>query len=195
MSYIGIVGPYGVGKTTITDSILQFDLTAVQDSCVTVVNCDNNRERWLSSEGLATAVNKQWQASVAEKHAAIAECVESGHLFICETAWTDHISGMAKLPTALLPNVVDFIVVTVAPDIFRTFLQERCQKRNKEFRADYWDDKRLVYEGTKRPLNAAIRYLTATGIRWQHYEMDYERTVWDEILVRLYDDIKLWYKH
>lgn len=189
MSYIGLVGPYSTGKTTATDEILMFDADSISAGSVVVVNCDNCRERWYSSGVEKELRNPAWQGKVADKHSELVHVAGlDDHLYICETAWTDHITGAAKVPD----GVVDFIVLTVAPATMKLFIQERCEKRNKQFRADYWDEKRCTYEGTGRPLNAANRYLTPAGIRWQHYEMDYKRTVWNQILDRLWDDIISW---
>jgi len=196
--YIGIVGPYSTGKTTATDAILEFDLRSVADGRVTVVNCDNCRERWVENGVIVQDKVKAWQDKVAVKHAEIVECATDPDLYIAETAWTDHISGVGKFAdefagyTDIGFHIMNFFVLTVQPATFKKFIQERCEKRNKPFRDDYWDDKRLLYEGTGRPLNAAKKYLTPWGVRWQHVEIDYKRTVWDGILSIIYDDIKKW---
>lgn len=189
MSYIGIVGPYSTGKTTATDAILEFDLSAVTSGCVTVVNCDNCRERWVDGDKVVTNKNLSWQAAVAVKHATIeAVALNTDILTICETAWTDHITGAAKVPS----GVIAFYVLTVKPDVMRQFIQERCALRGKEFRVDYWDDKRLLYEGSNRPLNAAARYLTPAGINWYNYQIGSTRIVWDDILDSIWHDIERW---
>lgn len=199
--YIGMVGPYSMGKTTAMDEILNFDLRAVKMGRVFAVSCDNCRERWREFGEIKEEKVSSWQGKVVEKHAEIYDVATAfdGLLFICETAWTDHMSGVASIGDALefgdVTNyVLDFIVLTAKPDVFKKFIQERCEKRNKKFREDYWTTKRLTYEGMNRPLNAAKRYLTPYKIRWQHYEVDYKRTVWETILDRLFEDIETWQK-
>lgn len=49
------------------------------------------------------------------------------------------------------------LITTQAPDVMRAHLQARCAKAGKTFRADYWTDKVLQYEGQLRFRNLAPR--------------------------------------
>ena len=60
----------------------------------------------------------------------------------------------------------------------RQFLVDRCEKRNKKFRADYWTKKRLTYEARDRYLNVAKKHYMPAGIECFIQPIFYEREEW-----------------
>lgn len=193
--YIGIVGPYAVGKTTFTDELVTYFLHhSVHNLSAVVVNCDNNYERYVDP-ALGEHVDSQrfkgrthWKGTFEDKLLDVECCVEDmDAIWVCETAWSDHIR-CAALASNKFGGGAKLVVITTQPDVYRAFLIDRCERYGKEFRADYWDAKRLVYEGSNRFLNAAKRYLEPAGVEYVTFEMDQERTVWEPI----FEQIREW---
>ena len=210
MAYIGIVGPYAIGKTTAINCLvdwLKIEQRKLRHAVV-CVNCDNNREReWFSGELEDTAWKShvRWKGTADEKSEELDYCFgdETG-LWVCETNRTDHIrltGGLMDFDGNRLHKRGrggEFIVLTCGPDALRQFLIDRCVRANKQFRADYWDHKRLVYECHDRYINAARRYLDPIKFPYKVYNVDPERRMWDEIMSHLIDSvqrpIESWYK-
>jgi len=59
------------------------------------------------------------------------------------------------------------LMVTQKPDVMKQHLIDRCAKRNKKFRADYWTLQKLEYEGSKRYPNSFRK----NGIKAIEYRM------------------------
>ena len=58
----------------------------------------------------------------------------------------------------------DVMVTVMDPAVMRAAIQARCAGRGKRFRADYWDEGRLTYEGRGRYVNLAERFRPVAGM-------------------------------
>jgi len=65
------------------------------------------------------------------------------------------------------------LMTTQTPPVMRQHLIDRCAKRNKVFRAEYWTDQKLSYEGQKRYPNSFAK----NGVRYKTYTIDPGYTV------------------
>lgn len=68
------------------------------------------------------------------------------------------------LETAPGERSADIMVTAMDPAVMRAALQARCAERGKRFRADYWDEGRLTYEGRGRYVNLAERFRPVAGV-------------------------------
>lgn len=87
------------------------------------------------------------------------------------------------------------LVVTVGPDVMERMLRARAVQNNKEYRADYWDFKRRLYEGKHRAVNACRKHLY--DYEWCRLEFTGDFSVWQglplELIKQFASDRTLWY--
>lgn len=217
MAIIHLVGPNAVGKTTAVVrwrkrysklSIVSLDLlrkvgydtkAEKQERCkewkeldqvvvvesarttqLVTVSCDTGGDGVvLQGE---TRINIQgWKGSLEEKRLAV-EKVRQYPLVVCESARTTTVNY------ALSDEPV--IIVICSWQVLGKHLRARCEAKGKKFRDDYWDQKKLDYEASKRYLNFATKNLPTS--QYKIFTIEDQARDWpavDEYFGKLYREL------
>lgn len=183
---LGIFGPHAVGKSTFIENYRDYWPGIVTPKGLVVVPADYereylydpNRDCWVKHTD-----KPRWKGTREDKISHMEAMVEDhGVIWIVESA--RYFSGFQ-------PDIVNFfrkyhggvrfICITCAPQTMKIFIQERCTKQGKEFRADYWDDKRLAYECRDRYVNQAMNHYLPAGIDVTFVDIDSRRSNWGQV--------------
>jgi hypothetical protein len=203
MAYLGIMGPYAVGKTTLTDTLWEWvaEQSLAIKARVGAVNCDANLERYYTGGGVAEQRHHGktiWKGGAGGKRKEVLSCIgDDSCVWICETGWADHPKFVAE-GYVRYGGGAKMIILTCQPDVLRQFLIARCEKCGKPYREDYWTQKILLYESRDRYLNQAKAHLEPAGVPWKTFEVDHDRKVLDTVLQNIKDAVSTsvlgWYK-
>jgi ribose 1,5-bisphosphokinase PhnN len=154
MLVVIVTGPNGSGKTTAVDRAVapwRFDRR------ITVVHGDHQPE---------------FHGEVGQVRASVASQIESGaDVVVFES--TDRVTRAVALSDRSGIDCVAFVTET-EPDAMRARLRRRCLQRGKPYRDDYWDLKRLLYEGTRRYRNLMIDKFPDVPVRYFQIGPDHE---------------------
>lgn len=146
-----VTGPNCSGKTTTVARVLA-RFKPGEDSIVSI-GADNDSMFKGSAEEQEAALVELW------KH-------DMQVLIIEGTRINTPLMRVAKAhPTERQLHV---LMTTQTPEVMRQHLIDRCAKRGKTFRAEYWVTQKLAYEGQKRYPNSFLR----NGIKYQTYSID-----------------------
>lgn len=67
--------------------------------------------------------------------------------------------------TSLVERQLVIYSFSQPPDVMEAHLRQRCALKGKTYREEYWDRKRLEYEGSRRYPNLVESWRTACGLR------------------------------
>ena len=197
---LGLYGVFAVGKTTfMQDRMDDFADSSYGD--LTVVLGDLKQEYWLNDDHWILREHKpRWKGTREDKVLWIDHMIgDKERLWIVESArYFGGLQDQFIHSFRRHGGGLRFIVPVTEPDTTKRFLMERCEKRNKTFREEYWDDKRLIYESQGRYINAMNNHYIPEGIKVYVQAISYDRHEWVEI-ARLMREIcclssKAWYK-
>jgi GTPase SAR1 family protein len=183
MSLLGLYGPFAVGKTT----FIQRHMDDFADSAygdLTVVLGDLKQEYWLNNDHWILREDKpKWKGTREDKTPWIDHMIgDKSRLWIVESA--RYFGGLQDVFIQSYERHsggLRFVVPITEPDAMKQFLIERCEKRNKEFRKEYWDDKRLAYESQGRYINAMEKHYIPIGVKCHVKTVTYDRREWVKI--------------
>lgn len=186
---IGVYGVFAVGKTTFFKDNMDdlADMVVDGRSNLVVVLAD------LADEYHFDKVNNEWYINHHKPIYKGKRDEKMNHLEAMisdrKTVW---IVESARYFSGIHEDVcfykeqagggVRFIMPYCSPATAKQFLIDRCDKCNKTFRAEYWDDKRLAYECKDRYVNMVGRYYQPAGIRCHTFEVSYSRKEWAGVL-------------
>jgi hypothetical protein len=182
---LGIVGMYALGKTTWLEKNRDAWPELLKPGISLVcVSADNAYEYWydkrLDCWSLRSCRDNLWKRTHEEKADHLAGMImDERTIWIVESA--RYILGMQDeilQAHKVVKGGVRFIVPWAKPDACKIFIQKRCEKRNKKFNVEYWDYKRLEYEGAGRYHNLMKRHYLDVGIPTQFVMVDLERKSW-----------------
>jgi hypothetical protein len=171
------------------------DLTVVLADLQSEYYYDKNSDRWIVAKCF-----ERWKGKRDEKLDWIELMIADRHrLWIVESAryfgglHHEFIGAFKKHYGGLR-----FIIPVTDEWSARQFLIDRCEKRNKKFRADYWTKKRLTYEARDRYLNVAKKHYMPSGVKCFIQPIFYEREEWI-VVARLMREIlqlssEAWYE-
>lgn len=167
---ISLIGPHAIGKTT---AIKRW---SAMYPWAKVVMCDQglafNAEGWEEKQ-------RGWLGSSDEKVACAVRAAYDPDLWICEGNTARNMPWMKVIKSQLL------IHVFCSPEKFRELMRTRCEAKNKKFREDYWDDKKLEYESAGRFRNAlkAGRILASSVVEVEINDQAKDWLIVDQIIV------------
>lgn len=197
---LGIYGPFAVGKTTFVQNNMD-DFADSSRNNLTVVLGDLNEEYWLDDDDwILRNCKPRWKGTRDEKVPWIDHMIgDRKRLWIVESA--RYFGGLQNPFTRSYvkhQGGLRFVVPITEPDAMRQFLIERCEKRNKQFRKEYWDTKRLTYECQGRYVNAIENHYITIGVKCYIKTISYDRHEWLDV-ARIIREIcslspKAWYK-
>lgn len=153
---ITVMGPHAVGKTT---AIKRW---SARFKDINFVHADNCIE--FNSKGMRKK-EKLWMGTSAEKVELAERCRDSDDIWVVE--------GNTPRNTPWLKCVESHAVIHVYtdPQIFKRFMQDRCAKRDKEFREDYWTDKKLEYESYNRFNNLRVKHWSGWNVDFKEFKI------------------------
>lgn len=200
---LGLYGVFAVGKTTFMKDSMDDLADSINDNLdLTVVLADLQSEyhyNKITDEWVLTKCFERWKGKRDEKLDWIEPMIADRHrLWIVESA---RYFGGLHLEFIDAVNMNDgglkFIIPVTDELSARQFLIDRCEKRNKKFRADYWTKKRLTYEARDRYLNVAKKHYMPAGIKCFIQPIFYEREEWVTVARMMREIVQLspgaWY--
>lgn len=163
---VGIMlsGPNASGKTTILTKVSEMWKGRIWDdpNKLKVFYADNNDLFKGSAESQEAALTKEW--------------LDETPVIIFEgTRINTPLLRVAKKYRDW--RKYEVIMCTQTSEVMKAHLEARCAKRGKTFRADYWDCKKLEYEGNGRYPNIFRKNSVAT----KTFSIDLEYRVCEEI--------------
>lgn len=196
---LGLYGVFAVGKTTFMQEHMD-DFADSSYNDLTVVLGDLRQEYWLDGDCWILRENKpRWKGTRKDKEPHIDKMIgDKNRLWIVESA--RYFGGLQDRFIHSFRRHgggLRFVVPVTEPATTKRFLIERCEKRNKTFREEYWDDKRLVYESQGRYINAMNKHYIPEGVKVYVRTISYDRSEWVKV-ARLMREIcclspKAWY--
>lgn len=143
MPIIGMIGANAVGKTTAVRRWCQRYTRLVGVCCDSQIQIMDGRE----------SPSKGWQGTDAARQALIRKYQAMDRVVVLE--------GAAGYGCRIIREAkpVHTLIIVTNEDSMKAFLRDRCGRRGKEFRADYWTPKKLQYEGNHRCMNFARKEL------------------------------------
>lgn len=190
MAFIGVYGTHALGKTTAILRLL--DEYKGDGREITAVIADQNKELWWEGSQLKEYKYKgraYWKGSVEDKLGMIQACASCPtEVVVCES------SRPVLEPTVEAHNRhggVYIVMLTCCAATFRKFLSDRCVSKGKQFNAEYWDERKLRYEGSLRYIRAAEKYYTPAGVPWVQFEIDPQREAWTGVLAHIKEQIDI----
>jgi hypothetical protein len=198
---IGIYGMFAVGKTTFLMDAKE-DLPGIVNNDLTVVFADLGDEYHYEptdDEWIIYGDSIRWKGKRDEKLPHIESMIEDRDmLWIVESA--RYFGGLQDEIIRCVRKHgggAAFIVPVSDEPTARQFLIDRCNKRNKEFRADYWTERRLNYEAYHRYVNVVNKHYLPAGIKCYVRHISYARNEWESIRELLHGmcrmDERYWY--
>ena len=181
---IGLYGVFAVGKTTFLFNLMD-ELAGLSIYGLTVVMADlgDEYEYHGGSEPyweIRSDRKSLWRGKQDEKAEHMRFMVnDKERMWIVESArYFGGMHGVLVDAFAQAGGGLHFIVPVTDGDTGRKFLIDRCKKRNKTFRADYWTDKRLAYECIGRYQNVMSVQYGPAGVPYMVLPISYARTEW-----------------
>lgn len=167
---VALLGPHAVGKST----ALQRWVERYGHIGLKGIHCDNNRliEGNAEHQGVVVeTTQKGWSGTGDDKVRLARECHKSPNVYVLEGNTARSIPWLKVVP------VKQIIHVTATPQRFGELMKERCEKKNKPYRSDYWNHNKLLYESHGRLRNA----LHANAIRapFQEFKINDQMIDWD----------------
>lgn len=180
---LGVYGMFAVGKTTFLDNFKD-DLADRAKKPLTIVLADISTEYWLRHDKWRKRRDKPIYKGSREDKVDHMEFMvaDTSRIWIVESA--RYFGGCQDLLVDCFKKYhggLAFIIITSYPETAQKFLMERCEKRNKEYRADYWTKDRLIYESEGRYMNVVNNAYRPAGVPVYTFKMDYLRREWDAI--------------
>ena len=179
---LGIWGPFAIGKTTYLTQFMNSRQGDLGFKRTIIVMADLSQEFRMDVFGQWGSVVRKgdddhWKGKQSEKEARIRDMVaDDRYMWVVESA--RYFSGMYEcLVDAhnLCDGGLRFIIpITDGPTMVK-FMQDRCAKRNKAYREDYWVPDRVAYEADKRYTNAAEKWFKPNGIPYEIVHIDESR--------------------
>lgn len=200
---LGLYGVFAVGKTTFMKDNMDDFADSINDNLeLTVVLADLQSEYHYNKsmdEWILTDKFERWKGKRGEKLSWIEPMIsDRNRLWIVESAryfgglHQEFISAFERYGGGLR-----YIIPITDELSARQFLVDRCEKRNKKFRADYWTKKRLSYEARDRYLNVAKKHYMPAGVKCFIQPIFYEREEWVTVARMMREIIQLspeaWY--
>jgi len=180
MALLGIYGPHAVGKTTAMDRLID----KVEGRPVTIINADNNLERWWNDNSLEEMRHKGrgwWKGKAEGKRALCADLIaDDMRLWVLESVRFDTHKGIAQAYQDY-DGGAHVIFLVARWDVFESFMIERNEANGREFNYDYWTQSKLAYEGYARYINQAHKYFDPYGVPYDVIEVSHDRHEWSEI--------------
>lgn len=179
---LGIWGPFSVGKTTYLTQYMERQASNLAFKNVVFVFADLSMEYHMDKNGHWNGIPRKgdedhWKGKQDIKEAYIQEMVADDKTFwVVESA--RYFSGMYGCLVDAVTQCdggLRFIVpVTDGPTMVK-FMKARCEKRNKVYREDYWDERRVAYEADARYTNAVRKWLEPAGVPCEVFTVDETR--------------------
>lgn len=141
MPIISLNGPHAIGKTTAVKRWLD-----KYPSLVGVI-ADN---QWEVRGGVYVRV-REWKGDVGDKERLVRKAQTEPVVTLVDSVRTTVVNFLG-------PEDAAIFVVCSGPTMGRV-LRARCAANGKKFAEDYWDDRKLAYEGSARYRNAATKFL------------------------------------
>ena len=181
---LGLYGVFAVGKTWFIEKNMDDFADNINDNLdLTVVLADLQSEYYYDKDGdgwLLAKCFERWKGKRDEKLSWIRPMIaDRKRLWIVESA--RYFGGLhQEFITAFREcgGGLKFIIPITDELSARQFLIDRCEKRNKKFRAEYWTKKRLTYEARDRYLNVAKKHYMPAGVKCYIQPIFYEREEW-----------------
>ena len=179
---LGIYGVFAVGKSTFFQKHMD-ELADVVVPELTVVLADYKQEFWLNKAKDCWDLRQhkpRWKGSREDKLPWIEPMIaDHERVWIVESAryfggLQDHLVDCYRIHRGGLR----FIVPITEPDTARKFLVDRCKRRNKVFREEYWTSDRLIYESNGRYVNVTEHTYIPAGVKCLVRNVSYDRHEW-----------------
>lgn len=199
---LGVYGVFAVGKSTFFQNHMD-ELADVVEPEMTIVLADYKQEYWLDKRKNRWDLREhkpRWKGSREDKLPWIEPMIgDKKRLWIVESA--RYFGGLQDYLVACHRKHyggLRFIITITDPETARKFLVDRCEKRNKEFQASYWDNKRLMYESYGRYVNVVNSAYNPAGVPCLIRNISEDRHEWIGIQREIEQIISLpvrsWYK-
>lgn len=141
---IGLCGPSAIGKTT----AVRRWLARYGRLGLVGVHCDLEAEEWPDGRRRV----RGWKGTAGEKGELVAAHRAGAHVAVLESVRTTALNYF-------MPG--EPVVLTLCrAEVMGRALRARCTAKGKRYRDDYWDDRKLAYEGARRYELAAARLRT-----------------------------------
>lgn len=182
MAILGIWGPFAVGKTTYINAFMCRQAGNQHFRNVVFVFADLSLEYHMDKHGqwrdkTLNGADDHWKGKQIDKEARIRDMVaDDRYIWVIESA--RYFSGMYEClvdANQMSNGGMRFILPITDGHTMTIFMMERCAQRNKTFRADYWDERRVAYEANARYTNAAEKWFKPNGIPYEVVEIDKTR--------------------
>jgi hypothetical protein len=177
---------FATGKTTFLNNFKDDIADVSPHENTIVVLADLAMEYWFDPDEniWVSKYNKPiYKGSREDKLPHIEEMIgDDSALWILESA--RYFGGLHEYFVSLhrrYKGGLKFIVPVCRPDTGLKFLKDRCELRNKTFRADYWTPDRLAYECMDRYLNPMKNLYEPVRVEYQTRLVGYRRKEWGEI--------------
>lgn len=154
-----VIGPNASGKTTAVKAALGTPqaLAALASGCLIVFHPDDEvrgADRGIAS--IENAALRLW----GDARAAVVVIEGTNRAALgAIRAWRRDAS-----------RSMEVLVTSMSADVMRASIQARCEKRRKRFRSDFWSEKALAYEGSRRYRNLASRECADAAVT--HWPID-----------------------
>ena len=192
MAFLGVYGAHAAGKTTAIHRFYdEIETVNFKTSPkFTIIFADNNNAEYRYDQGVLSFKDRTpggslWNGKSVGKRAAIRDCVaDDSRVYLVESARFDTHVGIANAHMEY-EGGSNVVFVTLEWQTMGLFIQQRCDIKGKTFRADYWTPAKLNYEGYKRYINQAHKYLDPARVPYKVFQIDEQRENWTDVMAHI----------